>query len=93
MRVAGGGGIVAFRGPLRPDAWMAFYDQDFRKRGWKPGGPWQKRGSRWSGRYRESPAADAGAVDIQFGPDDRGGMTGLLMITPGAVKPTESRSR
>ena len=93
MRVAGGGGIVALRGPLRPSAWKSFYDQYFQKRGWKPEGPWQKRGSRWSGRYREGPAPDAGAVDVQFGPDDRGGMTGLLMITPGAVKPTESRNR
>ena len=93
MRVAGGGGIVAFRGPLEPRAWKVFFDQDFRQRGWKPDGPWQKRGSRWSGRYREGPAADAGAVDVQFGPEERGGMTGLLMITPGAVKPTESKSR
>jgi hypothetical protein len=93
MRVAGGGGIVAFGGPRLPDAWMAFYDGYFRKRGWKPDGRWQKRGDRWSGRFCEGPAPNAGAVDVQFGPDDRGGMTGLLMITAGAVQPKEGSSR
>jgi len=93
MRVAGGGGIVAFRGPAEPRAWQVFFDQDFRQRGWKPEGPWQKRGSRWSTRYRDGSAPDAGTVEVRFGPDDRGGMTGLLMITPGAVQPTESSSR
>jgi hypothetical protein len=91
MRVAGGGAIVAFCGPRQPETWKACFDQSFRQRGWTPDGPWQARGERWFSRYREGSAPGAGATDVQFGPDDRGGLAGLLMVNPRAVQSTESK--
>lgn len=89
LRVAEGGGLVTFRGPERPGTWKAFYDQHFRRRGWKLAGAWQEHGGRWSARFVQAGAPGAAAVDIQFGPDGQGGMTGLLMTAPGAVEQKE----
>ncbi len=80
---AGGAGIAAFHGPIHPEEWKRFFDDWFRSRGWQAATGWQATGAAWCAKFA---AADGGgAVDVRFGPDDRGGSSGLLMMTsPGA---------
>jgi hypothetical protein len=91
MGVAEGGAVVGFRGPAQPDTWKVFFDQQFRTRGWRRDGPWRPQAGRWFNRYAQGPGPDGAAVDVQFGPDGPGQMTGLLMITPGKVQPRKGK--
>ena len=84
LRVAGGGAVVAIRGPTPPEVWRSFYDRWFQSQGWTAAGAWQQRAGVWSRGYVERPDGPAAKVDIQFGVDGRGGMSGLLMFTPAA---------
>ena len=81
IRAAGGGVVVAFRGPTQPDAWKHFFDEWFKQRGLKAVGSWEAIGPSWH-RQAVSPAGKAaGAVDVQFGPDEREGMAGLILVS------------
>jgi hypothetical protein len=76
---AGGGRTVALSGPDRPERWKRFYQDWFARRGW-PAASWRSLGAAWNGRFA---APDGGgSVDIHFGPDGRGGLSGLLLVTP-----------
>ncbi|MBU4270553.1 MAG: hypothetical protein KKE86_06130 [Planctomycetes bacterium] len=81
MQAVGGGGIVAFGGPDRPDRWKRFHDDWFARQGWRPTVPWRQTGNAWYAKYN-APDDIGGAVEVRFGPDGRGGLSGLLMITP-----------
>jgi hypothetical protein len=76
---ATGTGLVAFSGSSHPEDWKTFYDDWFRRNGWQTVTAWQPSGGAWYAKYAKT---DGGSVDIRFSPDDRGGQSGLLMITP-----------
>jgi hypothetical protein len=86
LRVLEGGGMVAFRGSSEPEAWQAFFDRSLPGRGWRAAGDWRRPGSGWHRRY----VGPAGSVDIRFGPEVRGELSGLLMINPPQPEPKES---
>jgi hypothetical protein len=84
LRAAGGAGLVAFHGPNHPQDWKRFYDDWFRRQAWRTVTDWQPAGAAW---YAKFAATDGGgAVDVRFGPDGRGGLSGLLMMTPPEAK-------
>jgi hypothetical protein len=91
MRVAGGSGIVAFRGAGSPRPWKEFFDRHFENLDWKADGGWQRTGSLWSRRYAESNAAGAAAVEVQFGADASGRQRGLLVVSPFTDESKESK--
>ena len=82
MRALGGGSMVAFIGPPEGGRWRRFFDQWFREHEWTPAGDWTRSGSTWHLRYARSGRDATQTVDVQFGPDGRGRLTGLVMITP-----------
>jgi hypothetical protein len=70
---------VALSGPDRPGQWKRFYDEWFMRQGWRSAASWRPFGAAWRARFA---APDRGGlVDIHFGPDGRGGLSGLLLIT------------
>ncbi len=77
---AGGGRTVALSGPDRPAHWKRFYDDWFARQGWRPAASWRPFGTAWHARFAAPDRATS--VDIQFGPDDRGGLNGLLVMSP-----------
>jgi hypothetical protein len=80
LRAAEGAGLIAFSGPEHPQQWKLFYDNWFRRQGWQTMTDWQPVGPAW---YAKFVAKDGGgAVEVRFGPDGRGGLSGLMMITP-----------
>jgi len=79
IRSAGGGGIVAFGGPDRPAQWRRFYNDWFARQGWQAAATWQPTGAAWYAKFAEPEGGDS--IDIRFGPDGRGGLSGLLMVT------------
>ncbi len=81
IRAVGGGGIVAFGGPDRLDRWKRFHDDWFANQGWRQSVHWRSAGKAWYAKYL-APDYIGGAVEVRFGPDDQGGLSGLLMITP-----------
>ena len=82
MQVAGGGAMVTFQGVAQVGAWKQFFDRWFSSHGWRPATGWRAAGSSWHVRYGPA-AGDAGAsADVQFSPDSRGGLTGLVVLSP-----------
>ena len=79
LQAVDGAGLTAFDGPYQPEAWKRFYADWFRRQAWPTATAWQPAGAAW---YAKFAATDRGTVDIQFGPDGRGGLSGLLMIAP-----------
>lgn len=84
LSATGGGGIVAFSGPDQPAEWKWFYDDWFSRQKWQPVADWQPVGNAWYAKFALPDRGDA--VDIRFGPDGRGGASGLLMLTPGGPR-------
>ncbi len=81
---ADGGRTVALSGSDRPERWKRFYEDWFARRGWRPAASWRPFGAAWYARFA---APDRGSsVDIHFGPDGRGGLSGLLLVTPGELR-------
>ena len=80
---AGGSGITAFDGPNAPEQWKRFFGDWFQRQGWRTSADWQATGPAW---YAKFAAHGRGAVDLHFGPDGRGGLSGLLMVTPSETK-------
>ncbi len=78
-----GGGLIAFGGPCRPEEWKRFYDDWFRSQDWRSATGWRPADGAWCARF----TSDAGgAVDVRFGPDGRGGLSGLFMVTRPAAR-------
>jgi hypothetical protein len=76
--LATGGGIIAFSGPDRSVEWKNFYDEWSAHQGWQQVASWQPTGTAWYAKF----ATPDDLIDIRFGPDGHGGLSGLLMITP-----------
>jgi len=80
LQAAGGAGLIAFSGPNQPQQWKHFYDDWFRRQGWQTATDWQVVGQAWYAKFLAK--GGNGAIDVRFGPDGRGGLNGLMMITP-----------
>jgi hypothetical protein len=76
--LATGGGIITFSGPDRSVEWKNFYDEWSAYQGWQQVASWQPTGAAWYAKF----AAPDDLIDIRFGPDGHGGLSGLLMMTP-----------
>ncbi len=74
---ASGFGIIAFGGSGQVAEWKQFYSDWFTDQRWRPVANWQAIDLAWHTKF----AASGDSVDIRFGPDGRGGLSGLLMIT------------
>lgn len=86
LEVEGGGRLTAVRGTMQVAAWKSFYDRWFQTRGWTAAEGWHQVGSIWSRCYVDKPTGPAGRTDVQFGEDDRGGLSGLVLFTPAPDK-------
>ena len=84
------GAAVGFVGPHEPTAWKAFFDRSFQQRRWTAQGSWRRSGSTWHARYARTPDQPEETIDVQFGPDGRGRLTGLLLVTPPTAKLVEN---
>jgi hypothetical protein len=82
LRADRGGGITAFTGTGRTDQWRRFYDQWAAQQGWRPVGAWQAIGAAWYAKFAP-PGSGGGALEIRFGPDGRGGSSGVLISGSG----------
>jgi len=82
--------MVAFRGSSEPETWQRFFDRSLPGRGWRAAGDWRRSGSGWHRRYVSVAGQPAGSVDVRFGPDVRGQLSGLLMINPPQPEAKES---
>ena len=85
LRVEGGGAMMAFRGPARAESWKSFCDLWFKGRGWSAAA-WRQSGTTWSTSYREKPDGPAAKVEVQFGEDGRGGLSGMLLLSPARLE-------
>ena len=74
---AADGRIIAFGGPDQTDEWKRFYDDWFSHHGYQTA-TWRQVGSAWCAKF----AGQGDLVDVCFGPDGRGGLRGLLVMTP-----------
>ncbi len=93
MEAAGGGAIHAFTGSDQPAAWRRFFDSWFAAHGWRVEGAWQERDSIWAAHCVGTTPETAGSLDVEFGPDRRGGLTGLVLVTPSSGPSVESEKR
>lgn len=82
IRAADGEAMVAFGGAWQADRWKRFYDRWFSAHGWLTRGDWRAGGGGWHQRYVASGGSQAGAVEVRFGPDGKGGASGLLLSSP-----------
>ena len=83
VRAAGGGAVVAFTGPGRPEAYKQFYDRWFGERGWTSTSGGAAVGSAWAQRYVAPSDVAPTAVDVRLGLDRRGQCTGMVMTSAG----------
>ena len=92
LQVSDGGQVVALVGPLDEGAWKRHFDRWSSDQEWAPGSDWRRSGSVWHRRYVRSDGPGRQAIDVQFGRDGRGRLTGLLMITTGDTQSQEGGS-
>jgi hypothetical protein len=92
LQVFDGGRMVALVGPLDEGTWKRHFDRWSSERDWTPAGSWGRSGSVWHRRYVRSDGRGSQAVDVRFGSDGRGRLTGLLMITNGETQAREGES-
>jgi hypothetical protein len=83
-RVSGGGAMVSFRGPLDIETWKRFFDSWLSVHHWRSDGPWRQYGSYWHLHCERSAAGQDGSMDLDLGPDGRGGQSGLVVLVPSA---------
>jgi len=81
LRVADGGAVAACSGEASPSEWTEFYDDWGEKNDWRRATDWQAIGTARHARFVGS-GHDGGTLDIRFGPDAHGRLTGLLMLFP-----------
>ncbi|MBN1394397.1 MAG: hypothetical protein JW959_05200 [Pirellulales bacterium] len=85
VRTVEGEAIVAFAGQGESGDWKPFYDEWFAGRGWRPATAWRRNENGWYAKY-VSPDCVGCAVEVHFGRDAGGGLSGLLMIAPPTPK-------
>jgi hypothetical protein len=88
-----GGTVMVFRGPFEMERCKEFYSSWCKTHGWAPADGWQPRGSAWL-LHCLAKARDAGRrLDLQLTPDDRGGMSGLVLVHAASPVTSESERR
>ncbi len=93
IKVANGGAVVGYRGNCEPEDIVAFYDDHFARHNWEAAVPWQQSAGGYHARFVAAAVGPADAADVHIGLDGTGGLSGLLMITPAAIEPTEKGNR
>jgi hypothetical protein len=73
--------LIGFSGHGSPQSWSRFYDDWFETHGWRTPTGWQNTGNAWTVQFESEMNATTGRVDIQFGEDSHGGLTGLINVT------------
>jgi hypothetical protein len=84
VRATGGGAMVSFRGPPDVEAWKRFFDSWVSLHHWRAVGPWRQYGLNWHLHCEKDRSAQGGTMDLHFGPDTRGGQSGLVVLVPPA---------
>ena len=74
--------MVAFQGPDQVVDWKLFFDDWAIRQGWRPVTKWQTVGSACHARFVQ---AEGTAIDIRLATDGNGGLSGLLITTPGGT--------
>jgi hypothetical protein len=77
-----GGAMLSFRGPAEVETWKQFFDSWLADRGWRAVGNWRQYGLNWHLHSEKDRAGSGCSIDIHFGPDGRGGQTGLVIVGP-----------
>jgi hypothetical protein len=86
VQAVNGGAMVTFSGQGKPEDWRGHFERLFTKMGWNPVFHWQMSGSAWYAQYRGQNKDKNITVDVHFYPDDKGGMTGLLVVGEGEAR-------
>jgi hypothetical protein len=81
IRATGGGAMVSFRGPADSEAWRRFFDSWLAAHRWTTGGPWRQYGLQWHMHCDGNQTKQGGTLDLDLGPDGRGGQAGLVILT------------
>lgn len=81
-----GGAMVSFQGPAEPEVWKKTFDRWLADGGWRAPEGWRPSGNGWYLRGRR----DGAAIDVRFSPDPKGGLGGIVVVTPRGAGPTES---
>ena len=93
MQVAHGGGMVAFSGASDCRSWKQFFDRWFQQHGWRAVVGRQSSRGGWYLQYAGENGRPAGSIDVRFGPDDCGQLSGFLIVNPPASNSTEEEKR
>jgi hypothetical protein len=82
LREAAGGGLLSFQGPGHSEDWIKHFTAGFAARGWSPQTEWRQSGATWNARFAPGSDSTRGWVDVQFGDDGRGELSGLVNLVP-----------
>ncbi|MEX0715938.1 MAG: hypothetical protein WD066_05095 [Planctomycetaceae bacterium] len=89
LRGSAGERLIGFEGNGSAAEWRRHFDALAARRGWRAAGDWRVAAeSRTRGfEVRTESKSDStrkirSRIDVQFGPDDRGGHSGLIAVTP-----------
>ena len=92
LSVVGGGALISFCGPCEAKEWRAFFPASFEQSGGKVVEAWRPSGATWHLRGTVGQDRSPTAVDVWFGPDQHGGLSGLMIYTPSTSKNEGERS-
>jgi hypothetical protein len=82
LRQQGGGRMLAFRGFADEETWVDFYRDWFRDHGGRPLVDWRHNGVVWHARYALAGPRGETPVDVHFGADQRGTISGIIISGP-----------
>lgn len=85
MQETGQGGLLGFQGEDVDNGWQRHFTQWFEGHGWKPAGGGKSPGAGWTGRFaRREPGNESDStIDVQFHPQAKGPVAGLIHWMPG----------
>ncbi|MEX0703727.1 MAG: hypothetical protein WD069_16640 [Planctomycetales bacterium] len=84
LRGTAGEQLVGFEGVGPAAEWARFFDAVAERRGWRVTGEWRVAGGAWTRGFEagDSTHAQRSRIDVQFGPDERAGFSGLIAVMP-----------
>ncbi len=85
LRDAQGVTLMALAGSGTAHEWRQSFAQGFSRTGWSMVQDWQLAADVWHARYARGVAPGCWTVELQFGPDPGGRLSGLVRIVPPAA--------